>query len=822
MSEAGGTLPAPPGGGAGEAERRFRAIVDSAPDATLIVEGGRIMLANRRTRELFGYDPDELVGAPVELLVPERFRDAHVAHREGYAAAARRREMGVGLELRGRRRDGSEFPVEVSLSPLDGSAAVIAAVRDVTDRSRAREALRDAERRFRAIVESAPDATLIVEDGVIVLANRRTTEVFGYAPAELLGQPVEVLMPERFRTAHVTHRRRYAEAARPREMGAALELRGLHRDGGEFPIEVSLSPLEGTDQVIAAVRDVSERVAAQEALLDAERRFRLAFAGAPVGMALVAPDGALLQVNRALCRLTGRDEAALLASRLQDLVEGSEGLGEITALTAAMGAGTVTETEHRVRHVDGSTRWVALSLSLVDGGEGRPGYGIAQLSDIQARKDAQAHLAHQTLHDPLTGLGNRLLLVDRVQQAIATSRRSGEGIALLFIDLDRFKTVNDRHGHAVGDEVLRAIARRIDAVVRPGDTVVRLGGDEFVVLCTGLADEADVTTVVERLQAKLDEPFDLGGALELTVTASIGVVLGDDAVDVERLLQDADTAMYRAKALGRARAEVFDAELRHLVEERRQLEEALEVALGRGELSLAYQPLVDLRSGRVTGHEALLRWAHPNLGAVPPARFLDVAEASGLIVPIGAWVLHEAARTAAGVRLAAPGDLTLTVNCSRRQLQHPGFSRSVLRLLEHGGLPPSALRIDVTETALLEAGDEAVAELRLLAAEGIGIGLDDFGSDGAAVSSLTRLPLRFVKVDHRLVARVDHDDDAVRHVEAALALARIFEVEGIAEGVERPEQAVRLAELGCRTAQGFLLGRPSPVPSTTTLPLPAG
>jgi diguanylate cyclase (GGDEF)-like protein len=422
------------------------------------------------------------------------------------------------------------------------------------------------------------------------------------------------------------------------------------------------------------------------------------------------------------------------------------------------------------------------------------------------RAAAEQRLRHQALHDALTGLPNRTLLFDRLEHAL--SRRDSAALALLFVDLDDFKTVNDTLGHQVGDTLLREIAPRITAAVRPADTVARFGGDEFVVLCEDLSGHSDAIRVASRVRNAFEAPFDVGGAPR-RITASIGVAVSIDGdTDANALIRDADAAVYRAKDQGRGWIETHDEAAHELLIRRVEVEQELREALELGSFEPFYQPVVDLeRDGEAVGWEALARWPHPERGVISPDGFIDIAEETGLIVPLGEMILRRACATA----VDWPGGGNVAVNVSPRQLAAGDLGTTIVRVLAETGLPPTRLTIELTETALFDTTPLAVRSLLELGNMGVHLVLDDFGTGYSSLSHLRRFRVDAVKIDRSFIAGIErpgHDQTIVR---AVLSMAQEMEIEVVAEGVETIEQAELLHDLGCPLAQGYLFGHPEPV-----------
>jgi len=544
-----------------------------------------------------------------------------------------------------------------------------------------------------------------------------------------------------------------------------------------------------------------------------EARFRIAFDEAPVAMLLGDLEtGRVLSVNRALGQLLGRDEAELQTTDWRVLAHpGDQERQEQEVQRVAAGEQTRFALEQRYLLADGSLLWAHFTASAVSDDKGRPFLLVAQVVDLTARKDAEARLAHQALHDPLTGLPNRALFLDRAGRALDLGGRGDGGVAVLFLDLDRFKVINDSLGHEAGDLLLRATADRLSEAIRPTDTLARFAGDEFAVLCEDVASVEDAVGVAGRLISCLAAPLMLG-ASEVVISASVGVALAEaEEIEADALLRNADTAMYLAKGRGRGRVEVFDEALRHRAVRRLETESGLRRAIEGGELRLAYQPEVDLATGHLAGIEALVRWEHPDRGLLLPSEFIAVAEETGLVNEVGAWVLREASAQLARWRRAYPHmvEVAMAINVSARQLTDPGLIANVeAAVATAGGGAP--LCLEITETALLEYASPAGDTLRRLKTRGVLLGIDDFGTSYSSLSNFTRLAPDFLKVDRSFVEGLGVDPHNSAIVAAVISLAHTLGLFVIAEGVESALQVALLRELGCDLIQGFVVAKALP------------
>jgi len=481
------------------------------------------------------------------------------------------------------------------------------------------------------------------------------------------------------------------------------------------------------------------------------------------------------------------------------------------AFDAAASAGSShVALEHRMRCRDSAPLWVATRGALVRDSRGQVIRMAGSMTDISARKRAEEQLVHDAFHDGLTGLANRSLFLDRVGKALSALPREHQGtFAVLFLDLDRFKTINDSLGHSVGDLLLVAIARRLEKLMRPSDTVARLGGDEFAVLAFGVREGSDAVHIAERVQRSLVAPFDIA-AQQVHITASIGIALPElDGASADGLLRDADLAMYRAKASGPGRYEVFDLELHRATVQLLKLETELRRGVAAGDFVMHYQPIISLTSGRIAGFEALTRWQHPERGLVSPTHFIALAEETGLIVQLGWLVLERACHQACLWQELFPTDppYFMSVNVSGKLFAQDGAVEQLLKILEASRLPPESLRLEVTESVVLQHGDEVMRRLRLLRDFGVQLSIDDFGTGYSSLSYLQRFRYDELKIDRSFVRDIA-GADSLAIVETILSLATHLGIGVVAEGIETAEQLAHLRNLGCPLGQGFWFAQP--------------
>jgi diguanylate cyclase (GGDEF)-like protein/PAS domain S-box-containing protein len=724
---------------------------------------------------------------------------------------------------------------------------IVINVRDVTDRKEAEAALRRSEQRWKVLFENSSDLVNVFgPDGEMIFTS---------GPAALLGQDPDITDDPATLFALV-HPDDVAEATSEFEhMLATAGLSGpsvvrvQHADGSWRWIESIANNLLHDEEVrgiVVHTRDVTARKLAEDGMVEQSRLVETLHG---IGQTLAAEldlEKLVQAVTDAAVEVSGASFGMFQGTGPPAVVAASGDFPEDYAfpadvITCVLDGGAPVRSDD-VLAVSVRSRQGEVLGGLFCGGPAEGAFhdwgermllGIAAHAavaldnarlyhaaqdEISARKHAEAELAHAASHDPLTGLPNRALFLDRLAIALGRSTRRRGAVGVLLFDLDRFKVVNDSLGHATGDQLLVRVAERLNKIVRPGDTVARLGGDEFVMVCDELNGEIDAIGIADRMAEALSAPFTLEEA-EVTVAASVGIaVSAGPGPDPTALVRDADAAMYRAKERGRNRWELFDEGLRARAVERLSLETSLRRALERDELCLYYQPIVSLTDGSLAGAEALVRWNRPGEGLVEPAAFIQVAEETGLVLAVGTQVLTEACRClGAGELDAALGagagqPLTISINVSARQLNERDLVRTVHHVLDETGADPRCVCIEITESVLMDDVESAIATLRALRALGIRLWVDDFGTGYSSLAYLRRLPLDGLKIDQSFVAGLGREAEDMAIAAGIVSLAHTLGLVALAEGVETQEQLELLRELGCDFAQGYLWSRPRPLP----------
>lgn len=699
---------------------------------------------------------------------------------------------------------------QISLSPILGTdawvngAAFIAY--DVTERARAETALRESEARFRDMAANLPGVVyqwFERADGTrgAGWVSPRLKDIFGIEPRDM-DRVADLIHPD-------DRERWLASIAEANRSGGIWNFEGrlLYPDGSvKWWQGISRQSRVTDDEIVynGVMLDISDRKAAEHELKLAAKVFE----HSREGIVILGADCTVLSVNRAFTVITGLASEDVRGALLPQLAVLHGRDGRVWERIQAEGS---WEGEQVLERRNGQTFPARLQILALLGDDGDTTHFVAILEDISERKAQDARIRHMAQHDFLTGLPNRALLEDRLRQAMPLALRNGSCLAVMFLDLDRFKTINDSLGHQVGDALLRQVAQRLSGCVRVADTVSRQGGDEFVVLLQDLETPEQAASVARKILDVVAEPYAIEGT-HLVVTPSVGIsVFPQDGQDIATLLRNADAAMYHAKAAGRNNFQFFTREMNARVRERAAMEARLRRALQSGQgLSLQYQPRIDLATGAVAGMEALLRWHDPDLGAVAPANFIPVAEESGLILPIGEWVLREACRQNRAWQDAGLPVLPVSVNLSAVQCRQAGLEEVVLDALGSAGLAADCLELEVTETSIMHDIEAVGGTLEALRARGIRLSIDDFGTGYSSLAYLKRLPLDRLKIDRSFVRDAPHDADDAAITAAIVGMARTLGLRTLAEGIETESQLEFLRRLGCEEAQGFLFSRPLP------------
>jgi diguanylate cyclase (GGDEF)-like protein/PAS domain S-box-containing protein len=663
------------------------------------------------------------------------------------------------------------------------------------------------EAAFRSLVELATELILVWgADGSIIYASPATIR-FAYGEGAPDGGEDIVSTAGDVHPDDVERVQRIVADLLPRFGDTARFVARYRRHDGEYrSLAVTVTnrlhdpSLRG---MVGHSRDITEQVVSDEALRRSEQHVRALLRRSSDVVAVVDREGRLLRPSPN--QVLGYPEGSLVGRSALELVHAEDLPAVVAALArVADDATAIAQSESRLRRADGTWRWFELVFANCLDDPAVAGI-VVNGHDVTDRKRYEDELVRAALHDTLTGLPNRALVEDRIDRALQTGRRVGA----LFLDVDRFKVLNDARGHHAGDALLVELAARLTSLVRPGDTVARFGGDEFLVVCEDTS-AIELRAIAQRLVESFTEPFEVDGE-HVVVTVTIGVALAEPGGRGDSLIRDADAAMYHAKRKGRNCVEFFDRALRTRVLARLNVEGELRRALDNDEFVVWYQPIVDLATGATCGAEALLRWDHPTRGLVLPGEFIGVAEETGLIVPIGASVLERAARDARACQVVVGRPFRVAVNLSPRQLQRPRMALDVAAALAAAHLPADSLVVELTETALVDSSRQPTATLHALHDLGVRLGLDDFGTGYSSLSYLKQFPIQLIKIDRGFIQELDGDGNDDTLVAATLAIASTLRLDVVAEGVETDRQRQTLLQLGCSRAQGFLFAPAMPV-----------
>ncbi len=744
-----------------------------------------------------------VAGTPVTFTSLEqetRFKSNHLCHFHGVQSGAgvviptASGAFGVLLAYSSRERIFADYEVAF----LQSTAGLLG---EAVQKARTEEALRKSETRLKQLIASTLDAVISIDSaGTVIEWNPQAAAIFGVRARDVIGRPLplDVIGPK-LAAVFEQHPRR-----------AETTARDAH--GAELAVEVSVEPVgRGAEQTFTAfIRDISERKRAQLELEKREQRFRALVEKSWSGVVLLNDDLAFSYASASTLRLLGYTEDELKGTSFLSYVHPRERQAARKIFSDIV-AGARQEAQGELRFMHKSGTWVWLegfAQNLLH--DHSVGAIVINYRDITQRKATEKQLEYQAYYDALTGLPNRLLFRDRVVNAIAQARRNRRAIAVMYLDLDHFKLVNDGLGHSIGDALLSEVAQRLQSCIRASDTISRLGGDEFTILLNDVADSDSAAGVARKILQSFTRSFRVESH-ELFVTASIGIsMFPNDGEDVETLLKCADSAMYRAKELGRNQMQLFTASMNERYVRRLALEQSLHRALERNELEVYYQPIFDRARRRIDSLEALVRWNHPTRGLVLPADFITLAEDTGLIVPIGESILRSVTRQLRRWHDAGLTSLKVSVNISAPQFQQPNFVGSIASALDEHGLLPSALQLEMTESLAVQNIEMTMNVLRDLRALGVSIAIDDFGTGQSSLIYLKRFPIDVVKIDQAFVRDAPSDDSTAAIVSYVINLAHTLRLGVVAEGVETEEQFAFLKLHACDFLQGHLFSPAMP------------
>jgi diguanylate cyclase (GGDEF)-like protein/PAS domain S-box-containing protein len=752
-----------------------------------------------------------LAGEPVvfeELENETRFKSSHLRQFHGVSAGAgvmiptASGIFGVLLVYSSRPRTFQDY----ELAFLKSAVSLLG---EAVERSRTEDALRKSESRLKQLIASTLDAVFSIDRQELVIEwNPQAEATFGLLAWEVIGEPLprEVIGPDLSKIFDAL----FAPGG-PTTKGR-IETTARRLNGEVFPVEVTIEPVGSGDDLTftAFLRDISERNRARAELEKREQRFRALVEKSWSGVALLDEHLAFSYSGASTERLLGYSESDLVGTSFLSYVHPREREAVRETLGAlASGTGHESQSELRFRHSNGSWIWLeAFAQNMLH--DASVSAIVLNYRDVTQRKATEKQLEYQAYYDALTGLPNRLLFRDRVVSAIAHARRNRRGVAVMYLDLDHFKLVNDSLGHSLGDALLAEVGTRLQGCVRASDTISRLGGDEFTILLMDTSSQEVIAGVARKILQSLAHPFRVGGH-ELFVTASIGIsTFPGDGDEVETLLKSADSAMYRAKELGRNQAQMFMASMNERYGRRLALEQSLHHALEREELVVHYQPIFDRNRKKIVSFEALVRWQHPTRGLVPPGDFIGLAEETGLVVPIGEWVLRRVCHDLRTWRKNGLPPLRIGINISAPQFQQISFPKVVGSIMSEFSCDPAGLEFEITETVAVQNIEITMNTMRELKELGIRIAIDDFGTGQSSLVYLKRFPIDTVKIDRAFVRDVTTDESAAAIVSYVINLAHSLRLSVVAEGVETEEQWSFLKLNACDQMQGFLFSHPLP------------
>lgn len=792
-------------------EARYRIVTNSASDAIITIdETGTILYVNQTAEKIFGYPAEELIGENLVKLTPENMRRGFRARIKRYLTGGNRNIQRQTIEVSAQHKNGREILIEVSFGEYssEGGQIITAVGRDITERKRAEEALRKSEE-YRNLFKLANDAIIIFEpeNEIVLDVNDCACKMYGFTREEFIGRSLKEV------SENVQRGEQRLAKLLKHEMIESFETVHYQKNGTPINLLInsSIIEFEGKPAVMSINRDVTSRVKADTALRESEYKLRTLIENMSEGLVHLDQNDRILFTNRRFGEMTGYREEELAGQNASQLLLDEEGRKIVETANRRRRKGISENYELQLRTAHGKKIWSLVGAVPTFDADGKIIGSMSVHTDITERKRAEEQLIHNALHDALTGLPNRALFLEHLRRALGHSPRRKKTFAVLFLDFDGFKLINDSLGHMEGDSLLKMIARRLESLLRGDDVVARLGGDEFTILLDDLTDSKDAFFVVERIQDILKEPFNLGGR-EVFISASIGIALRDAKYKTpEEMLRDADIAMYRAKSGGKGRHEIFNHEMHEQVSNRLRLETELRLALERNEFAVFYQPIMQIDNNKLIGFEALVRWFHPERGQVMPGEFIPIVEETGLIVPLGEWILRESCRQVREWQQSFPdqSDLTISVNLSCKQFMQQDLAGRVAEILQETGLEARFLRLEVTESHVMENSDVAITIMNRLRELGVQLSIDDFGTGYSSLSYLQRLPINYLKIDRSFINLMNSNHENSEIVRAIVMLAKNLNMQVIAEGIETEEQALKLINLDCPFGQGYFYSKPA-------------
>jgi diguanylate cyclase (GGDEF)-like protein/PAS domain S-box-containing protein len=805
-----------------KSKAEFESIFNSIAEAAVFVDPHRRIIAiNPAFTGLFGYDIKELKGKTTRTMFINEADYVEIGKKRYHPDAVNGK---AAFEYYYRRKDGTVFSAETVVTQVkDSKGGVIGFFgihRDITERKRTVEALRESEEKFRILLNSTAEAIYGIDtNGNCLICNASFLRQMGYKEEDVLGKNIHELIHYKRAdgTEYSTEECRVYKGL-IRGEGVHVDDEVLWRaDGSSFYAEYWSYPIEKDGMVIGAVvsfLDVSERRRMEIALMESESKCRSLFTKMVSGFAFheivvdekgMPVDYVFLEVNEPFEKLMGLKRQDIIGKKASEIVPHirETGFDWISVYGDVALSGKDMIFEHYFPDPD---RWYLVSAYCTE-----KGYFASVFEDITERKRMEEEVRHQAYHDTLTGLPNRIVFMDRLDLAITQAHRNKQNLAVLFLDLDRFKDINDAYGHGIGDQLLREVAFRLKSCLRETDTVSRIGGDEFSIMLSDVKHMEDAARIARKIIATIQQPYNFND-YELHMSTSIGIsIYPDDSIRPEMLLRNADIAMYHAKGQGRSNYQFYSPTMKARTIERMMFENNLRRALDRGELTVFYQPQVEIATHKMAGAEALIRWRHPELGLLSAAQFISLAEKTGLIDSIGEYVLQTVCKQNKALQDVGCPPMCMTVNLSAHEFQNPGIVDKVAQILQETGLDPHFLELEITESIAMRDAALTSDKLGKLSEMGILFSLDDFGKGYSSLNYLKKFPIRKLKIDQSFISGLKEDPDDQAIVNAVVQMAHSLKLRVVAEGVETDDQMLFLRSCNCDQMQGYLYSEPLPI-----------